>query len=69
MINVENNYDKSDKKVGFSDDSDDDQQELIDCILIVFLSEVFWSVNQIYYTYHFEMTSDNFESIELKVLQ
>ena len=35
MINVEDDYGKSDEKVGFSDDGDDDEQEWIDCILII----------------------------------
>ena len=36
MINVEDDYGESDKVVGFSDDGDEDEQEWIDCILIIF---------------------------------
>ena len=37
-------YGESDEEVGFSDDSDD-EQEWNDSILIISFSEVFWSVN------------------------
>ena len=36
MINVEDDYGESDEKLGFSDNGDDDEQALIDCILILY---------------------------------
>ena len=41
MINAEDDYGESDEEVGFSDDGDDDEQEWIDCILIIFF---LWSI-------------------------
>ena len=41
MINVEDDYGESDEEVRFSDDGDNDEQEWINCILIIFF---FWSI-------------------------
>ena len=41
MINAEDDYGESDKEVGFSDDGGDDEQEWIDCILVIFF---LWSI-------------------------
>ena len=41
MIDAEDDYGESDEQVGFSDDGDDDEQEWIDYILIIFF---LWSI-------------------------